>query len=294
VVIASAFVLALLLTFAINGIKGSSEELPEFDSEQIQTLVTENDIKTSKGPISYEVNPTPTILEPDVPMETLAPVKEEVKYDQYILVETEDWTTTDKYINAKENYYDLITKYAKMYGIDPQIALAIACHERGTHSREVDSGGGIGLYQIQIEGGFNWDNKDVIAYNFDTQSTETVTVHKDDVRNLEQNIKVGLMIFQESLRRNDYDIARAIQEYNYGYGNLRAVLDRCYTDSNPLTENNKLEWLSYRGIISGGDPFYIENVLKYVQDEAVFEFMKKDGTVITCKYDNLLHENQLK
>ena len=207
-------------------------------------------------------------------------------------MEADDWTTTDKYKNCKENYYDLITKYANMYGIDPQIALGIACHERGVHSEKVDSGGGLGLYQVQIEG--VWDNQNVKAYNFETNSWETYTIHKNEISKLENNIKAGLMIFQEALKHNDYDIAKSIQEYNYGYGWMGKVMRTCYTEDNPESEANKYDWLNYRSIIKGGDPIYIENVLKYVDDGATFEFKKPDGTIVTCKYDNLLKENEIK
>ena len=102
------------------------------------------------------------------------------------------------------------------------------------------------------------------------------------------------MIFQESLRRNDYDIAKAIQEYNYGCGWMSKVMKTCYNENNPQNEFNKYEWMNYRNIISGGDPKYVENILKYVFDGATFEFKKPDGTIVTCKYDNLLKENEIK
>ena len=50
-------------------------------------------------------------------------------------------------IPLDNNYYDLIEMYAKMYGIDPKVAFALACHERGYHSNEIDKGGGLGLYR---------------------------------------------------------------------------------------------------------------------------------------------------
>ena len=173
-----------------------------------------------------------------------------------------------------------------MYGIDPELALAIACQERGTHSDIIDDGGALGLFQIQIEGRFGWDNKDVYAYNFETKAMEKYTIHIDEIKNVEQNIKAGIMIFQEALRINDYDVARAIQEYNFGYGNMQTVLEACYTESNPETKDNNLEWLNYRTEVSVGDPHYVEHVLQWVKNNQVFEITMKDGTIITCQFNN--------
>ncbi len=276
--------LAVLLTSSI-GIINTDPNDPykndNFDSSKIVIATEKNDYNYQETiPIDMEIE-----------SESTSP---EVIFNQYIELNTEDWTETEKYIYAKENYYDLITKYSKMYGIDPQVALAIACQERGVHSNKVDDGGGIGLYQIQIEGKFNWENQSVYAYNFETNSNEKYTIHKDQVSNLENNIKAGLMIFQECLRRNDYDVARAIQEYNFGSGNMSTVLASCYTDRNPQTEDNKLDWLAYRNVISGGDSIYLENILKFVKSDSVFKFKDKDGKIITCKYINLSMNDMMK
>ena len=295
--VGSLFIKILRPKEAINTIENKTVATQTYEKDRHRPII----IDTNNGPVEIQekdyvdfVNTTnideanDSVKEKPIEQEQV----EEPIYDQYICVEADDWTTTDKYKNCKENYYDLITKYAKMYGIDPQIALGIACHERGVHSEKVDSGGGLGLYQVQIEG--VWDNQNVKAYNFETNSWETYTIHKNEISKLENNIKAGLMIFQEALKHNDYDIAKSIQEYNYGYGWMGKVMRTCYTEDNPETEANKYDWLNYRSIIKGGDPIYIENVLKYVDDGATFEFKKPDGTIVTCKYDNLLKENEIK
>ncbi len=207
-------------------------------------------------------------------------------------IQTDDWTNTQKCISCYENYYDKIEKYAKMYGIDPSVAFAIACHERGSHSNQVDAGGGIGLYQIQIEGSWNWDNKEVSAYNFDTNSIETFKITKDNVSNLDNNIKVGLMIFQNCLQRNDYNIAKAITEYNYGSTFLdKTINDACYfldKDDSYFNDINHLEWLNYRNY--GGDPHYLENVMKYIDNNKVLSFTTQNGEEKKVRFNNLNNE----
>ncbi len=286
----------ILLTSSFLTINSSPNDPGITDAPDMTDIVIETTTNDYKDGLinNIEIVEVPPQVQPEEKPEVQVELPNEVQYDQYIEINAEDWTETEKYIYAKENYYDLIKKYSKMYGIDPQVALAIACQERGVHSNKVDDGGGIGLYQIQIEGKFNWENQSVYAYNFETNSNEKYTIHKDQVSNLENNIKAGLMIFQECLRRNDYDVARAIQEYNFGSGNMSTVLASCYTDRNPQTEDNKLDWLAYRNVISGGDSIYLENILKFVKSGSVFEFKDKDGKIITCKYINLSMNDMMK
>ena len=266
-VIATLAVIATLFTAGSFALSIAHDKTPETETSTIASSEYET-IEES----------TPEYVEPTT--------EEEKLYDQYILVNTIDETNSEKYRFARSEYYEIIEKYALMYGIDPELALAIACQERGTHSDIIDDGGALGLFQIQIEGRFGWDNKDVYAYNFETKAMEKYTIHIDEIKNVEQNIKAGIMIFQEALRRNDYDVARAIQEYNFGCENMQTVLEACYTESNPETKDNNLEWLNYRTEVSVGDPHYVEHVLQWVKNNQVFEITKKDGTVITCQFNN--------
>ena len=72
--------------------------------------------------------------------------KNNINEDSELLeLDIEENTQNEKYLYCKNNYGDLITKYANMYGIDPKIAIAVFTHERGYHSDVMDSGGAIGL-----------------------------------------------------------------------------------------------------------------------------------------------------
>jgi hypothetical protein len=184
-------------------------------------------------------------------------------------------------------YYDTISKYARMYGIDPELALAIACQERGVHSDEVDPGGGLGLYQIQVEGGWSWDNKEIKAYNFTTNQYEIYTITKDNMRNVENNIKAGMMIFQDALRRNNYDVAKALQEYNFGPSGVQNAVDTCCEEQglnkDYFQDPNNLEWIEYRSP-KYGDSKYLENVLQYLPSNTALTFLMPDGEQIVVMY----------
>jgi len=210
--------------------------------------------------------------------------------DNVITLNTEDWTETEKYLNTKSCYFEIISKTAKTYGIDPILALALCTHERGVHSDTVDPGGAIGLFQIQVEGKWNWCGKEITAYNFDTNSYETVTVTKEMVSDIYGNSKIGCMAIQNVFTSNNYNILQALTEYNYGIKNLQYVLETCAAETGfkleELNDMNNLEWLKYRDIIFGGDPEYIENVFKYIPNEAILTFTKPNGEQITIKYTN--------
>lgn len=226
--------------------------------------------------------------------DTVQQTAEENKFDYSLDIYAEDWTDTQKYQDCYNYYYPTIERYANMYGIDPRVALAIGCHERGVHSSEIDSGGGLGLYQIQVE---VWDGHSVRAFNFETNEWEEYTIEVDNIRNVEENIKAGMMIFQDCLRRDDYNLAMAVQEYNFGHGGLLSSIEAASNSLGvsveTLEQNDNLEWLNYRiaNVSSDGyqmgDPEYVENVFKYVKDGEILKFKVPAGEDLTVKYDNL-------
>ena len=230
------------------------------------------------------------------PPTTVEEVQEE-KVNPFTL-ETEDLTGSEKYQNAKENYYDLIEKYANEYGLDPMVMLALATQERGVHSETVDSGGGLGLFQIQIEGGWNWDNETISAYNFRTNEEETVTITKEKASTLEYNIKYGCMLFQNALREQNYNVPRAIQCYNYGSTYMDQVISECCRDTgysrSDISDPTNLIWTNYRSVIKNGDDRYLENVLRYLPNDTQIEFKKPSGETITMTFENETFNDNIK
>lgn len=208
--------------------------------------------------------------------------KNNINEDSELLeLDIEENTQNEKYLYCKNNYGDLITKYANMYGIDPKIAIAVFTHERGYHSNVMDSGGAIGLCQVQLD---VWDDKDVKAFNFETNSWETYHIKEENIKNLEQNIKAGVMILQESLRQVSYILLQGVQNYNYGLGNLNVAFRQSGLNANELNEQNNKEWMQYRDLIKGGDPLYIEHVFQYVPSDSDLHFKTPDGKDINLHY----------
>ncbi|MGN1358261.1 MAG: transglycosylase SLT domain-containing protein [Bacilli bacterium] len=212
-----------------------------------------------------------------------------VEVDAVLKLEFDDEMDSEKYYKAKQ-YYDTISYYADAYGIDPVLALAVASHERGEHSNTVDRDGGLGLFQIQVEGGWNWVDKYIRAYNFKTGEYDEFKVELDDVKDIDKNVQVACMILQNLLMKYNYNVAEAITAYNYGENYLWQVLNRCSQETgmsiSDLNNLDCLEWLNYRSIIAGGDPQYLENVFKYIPNGTILNFKMIDGSELNIEYQN--------
>ena len=204
-----------------------------------------------------------------------------VNNEEIIDLNVEENTQNEKYLYCKNNYGDLITKYANIYGIDPNLAIAVFTHERGYHSDVMDPGGAIGLCQVQLD---VWNNQDVKAYNFETNSWDTYNIKEENIKNLEENIKAGVMILQDSLRQVSYIVFQGVQNYNYGLGNLNVAFRNSGLNSEQLNEQNNKDWLQYRDLIKGGDPQYIEHVFQYIPSDTTLHFKTPDGQEINLHY----------
>lgn len=180
-------------------------------------------------------------------------------------------TDTEKYINTKDNYQEIISNISYEYGIDPKIMLAIATQESGNHI--IDNNiPGIGLMQIERS---VWNNQTITAYNYSTKQLENIKITEEKLNNLEFNIKIACMHFQNCLINSNYNLDVAIQMYNFGYGNIEKVLQYYHNNSNislhEALNNFDNEWLNYRNYINEGDNMYLEHILSYIENpEEVF------------------------
>lgn len=268
-VIALTLATTATLIAVANQKEANTLESPAFEDTYNPPIVDTNGVN--------EITKINMDLEYDSPIE-----KNNINEDSELLeLDIEENTQNEKYLYCKNNYGDLITKYANMYGIDPKVAIAVFTHERGYHSDVMDPGGAIGLCQVQLD---VWNDKDVKAFNFETNSWETYHIKEENIKNLEQNIKAGVMILQESLRQVSYMILQGVQNYNYGLGNLNVAFRQSGLNANELNEQNNKEWMQYRDLIKGGDPLYIEHVFQYIPSDSNLHFKTPDGKDINLHY----------
>lgn len=268
-VIALTLATTATLIAVANQKEANTLESPAFEDTYNPPIVDTNGVN--------EITKINMDLEYDSPKE-----KDNINEDSELLeLDIEENTQNEKYLYCKNNYGDLITKYANMYGIDPKVAIAVFTHERGYHSDTMDPGGAIGLCQVQLD---VWNDKDIKAFNFETNSWETYHIKEENIKNLEQNIKAGVMILQESLRQVSYMILQGVQNYNYGLGNLNVAFRQSGLNANELNEQNNKEWMQYRDLIKGGDPLYIEHVFQYIPSDSDLHFKTPDGKDINLHY----------
>ena len=149
--------------------------------------------------------------------------------------------------------------------------LGIATEERGVHSTEIDSGGGIGLMQIQYN---VWLGHDLLYYQLNSETgiyeAKYVKITEERLRNLETNIETGCMIFQECLRNSNYNLPIAIQMYNMGYGSMYKILEsyaneKGITIDDVLKNSTDIGWTKYREGYPG-NPTYLEKVNMWLYD----------------------------
>ncbi len=140
----------------------------------------------------------------------------------------------------------LIYKYASDYGIDPNIMASIAfCESSFNHDACIPGGdwykgAGVGLMQLESPSG-----EAVTAYNYNTNEWDTEYVTMDAACDLETNIKIGCMIFQNKLKENYGNIFLATQSYNYGQGMMDIIMDNLYGDRKISVMQNysDISWL---------------------------------------------------
>lgn len=173
---------------------------------------------------------------------------------------------------VKENYGDIIEKYANTYGVDPRIIIAIATQERGIHSPYMDRGGATGLMQIQNS---VWIGNELTAFNYDIDDKETIIVTDKLLSSLEGNIKVGCMIFSDCMKQMKGNVFAAIQCYNMGQGNLNRKVFPNYcaacgkTREEVLGNPTDIGWLGCRRFVTQGDRYYLERILSYIDEDVI-------------------------
>jgi len=183
------------------------------DSEKTKQETISNDINNEEDNFEIYNNSINEVIN-----ETLM---EEKKEEPAITINYEDRSDEDKVRITNAYYSNLISQYAFRYGLDPSLVLAIATQERGIHSNEKDRGGATGLMQIQNA---IWENENITAYNFETNSYETLKITKDNIGQLHANIQIGCMYLQNCMKYMNYNIVAAVQCYNMGKGNMDSIL----------------------------------------------------------------------
>ena len=263
----------------LTGIYSSKPKEEEFE-QTILPLEQSNEIKASVSETEElvyeeEIEQNPIDVEPinvTEPIIEETPILEEsndVNYydmgnDNIVNFSAED-KSDDFYETIKSTYGDSINKYASMYGIDPNLIVAIISQENPTYKKNNSSSGAYGLMQVENI----WNNKELTCYNKEQQCYETIIVDTSKANSdADYSIKVGCMIFASTAeainKRTNLTDAEAFQAtliaYNKGITVTTKVLNNTYSFD---------EFIDAITSTKGGDNNYTENVLSHLPDETV-------------------------
>lgn len=263
----------------LTGIYASKPKEEEFE-QTILPLEQSNEIKASVSETEElvyeeEIEQNPIDVEPITSTEPITeetPILEEsndVNYydmgnDNIVNFSAED-KSDDFYDEITSKYGDSINKYASMYGIDPNLIVAIISQENPTYKKNNSSSGAYGLMQVENI----WNNKELTCYNKEQNCYETIIVDTSKVNSdADYSIKVGCMIFASTAeainKRTNLTDAEAFQAtliaYNKGITVTTKVLNNTYSFD---------EFINTITSTKGGDNNYTENVLSHLPDETV-------------------------
>lgn len=241
-------------------------------------------------------------------------VPEDNKYNwkkaDFVVGNHKDINFINKFKETEE--YDVIEKYSKQYGVDPQIITAIAFKESSLdHEACLPTGDrynncAIGIMQLEKE----YDGKEIYAFNYETNKTDSVKYTLENVKNFDTNVKIACMMFQSALKNYSGNIYMAIQSHNYGEYMMDIIINKTAKkkniDSNFMASHPfDIDWTNYLDDVHSnpkkyldewnyktyGDPKYLETIIslctdseaKYLYDGEYYSFDLQHGYI---------HENE--
>lgn len=196
-------------------------------------------------------------------------------------------TTNDNrfYSYIKNNYGEIISKYAKNYGIDEKIIIAMAANGMQDYKTAPNE---YGLCQLDFN---KYVNNSVASYNYKLGGYELYPISKEKLDNLETYFKISCMIFESNLRRCNYNFIAAIESMHVGEETFRERILQYGQEiygfkANPTKEEENEYFnfiMSYLEDFSYLEKFrdeegniYVYEVLSNFSTSKTFEFKKVD------------------
>lgn len=214
-------------------------------------------------------------------------IDEEYLYDDDMPVysfDYEDRSNSEKSNYAKENYTDLVSKYAKTYGLDSKLVMAILTQENAYNEINNSNIGANGVMQIESI----WNGYDISAYNYETGNVDKERIDSASLANPEYAIKIGCMILNNqyatlynkyylngTITKDEVIIATVIS-YNKG---ITAICN--------LINNYGKDFTSHISETLGGDNDYLKHVFSYLEDMSIIKIQNQNDTPSEVVIDNL-------
>lgn len=240
---------------------------------------------------------------------TPAPAKQEKVYTIFKGVEGTEEMYQD-FDRCKEEYGDLIQKYASSYGIDPSIITAIGAsniNERNLNS--VNYYGNIGIMGLKY---YQLHQREVRVFNYNTKQFDRFTIIAEPIsdpqegviyenmQDPESNIKIMCALIQIAYRDYDNNLMMALESILKKYKDFRREISdysKIHGISTSLVYGNKVDysWLTdiYNHDLSRS---YALKILSYIRpgteiimvDYSLDEVMDAEGktrNLIMPKFD---------
>lgn len=214
-------------------------------------------------------------------------IDEEYLYDDDMPVysfDYEDRSNSEKSNYAKENYTDLVSKYATTYGLDSKLVMAILTQENAYNEINNSNIGANGVMQIESI----WNGYDISAYNYETGNIDKERIDSASLTNPEYAIKIGCMILNNqyatlynkyylngTITKDEVIIATVIS-YNKG---ITAICN--------LINNYGKDFTSHISETLGGDNDYLKHVFSYLEDMSIIKIQNQNDTPSEVVIDNL-------
>ena len=196
----------------------------------------------------------------------------------------EDRSNSEKSNYAKENYTDLVNKYATTYGLDSKLVMAILTQENAYNEINNSNIGANGVMQIESI----WNGYDISAYNYETSNVDKERIDSSSLANPEYAIKIGCMILNNqymtlynkyylngNITKDEVIIATVIS-YNKG---ITAICN--------LINNYGKDFTSHISETLGGDNDYLKHVFSYLEDMSIIKIQNQNDTPSEVVIDNL-------
>src|SRR5574344_2860691 len=275
IAITSSLIVSLLCGIKLNNLNNTQDINNELTIEKVNPEDVPKQVEVSKNVDKAEIKTS------NYEVDDLVNSKSDKEVNSLVNVSYGDNVDSEKFKKAENEYDNIIKKYARKYGLDYNLILAMCTQERGIHSNKIDNGGGLGLMQIQVSA--HPDGSTINTTTFDSAGNPqdaTFTFYQDNYQNLNGNIEAGCALLRSYLNSFNGNIIAALYAYNSGNGAVRSAITKYAKDygmsyDDVLKDYNNYSWNRY--IISDNNN-YLDAVMQYFIDDTIHYY--------NVKYDN--------
>lgn len=198
-----------------------------------------------------------------------------------------------EYSYVRDNYGELIDRYANKWGMSPSMITAIMAQESAGRNPNLmnilfDS------WKDTIINVYNYEDncytKLVLTENSSNYDSDVICINRQELMNKNTNISFGCAIMAYNLKYYDYNIPLAITSYNCGIGGVNNILKLTANQTGTTVDSiiqdpSNSSFLDYTYAIDknyggdGGDTNYLKHVLRYVEN--------KDDALYAIDQDNV-------